>query len=253
MWRTSQSMDHRRVALPHNGHRTGVPTVEVGTIVVCERQAWRVLEIREKPEDLWPEDYEQAWQTKFTRWAEHETARAAGEVTSWRAPLEAWSEPVRAQWFHRPVNVVLQQVDKPKSKPRHLLTSVSYEWQVLPEHYVVCRVCNELPPCRHMETENTVGREMAEADRLMSIPRGACLGCGEAITSRMKATRFPGPNLWRPDWGTDTAVFHARRQAECSNAVWQYEKQWKERGLNVLNPTLPDGNKSEPTEGDQVM
>ncbi|MFG3244170.1 hypothetical protein [Streptomyces sp. NPDC048157] len=251
-WSTAQSRDYRRVALPHNGYREGVPGVEVGSIVVYERQAWRVLEIREKPEDLWPADFEQAWQSKFARWVEHEAARAAGEVTSWGAPLDAWSEPVRARWYYRPVNVVLQQVDKPKSKPRHLLAPVSCEWQVLPEHYVVCRVCSELPPCRHAETEATVDREMEKADRLMSIPRGACLGCGEAITSRMKATRFPGPNLWRPDWGTDSAVFHARLQEECSNAVWRYETQWKEQGLNVLNPTLSGGSKPEPNEGDQV-
>jgi hypothetical protein len=252
-WQTSQlTSDFRRLALPHNGYREGVPGVEVGDIVVLQRQAWRVLELREKPEDLWPADYEKAWQGVVSRWVAHEASRAAGELTSWGAPLKAQSEPVRSEWFYRPVNVVLQLVDRPKSKPRHIVASVSCEWQVLPEHFVVCRLCNELPPCRHMETEATVNREMEKAERLMAIPRGACLGCGEAITSRMKAVRFPGPNLWRPDWGTDSAVFHARSRDECSNGVWKYERQWKEQGLHVLNPELPDGEQTSPDEGDQM-
>jgi len=251
-WQTSQSRDFRRLAVPHNGYREGIPGVEVGRIVVLQRQAWRVLEIREKPEDLWPADYEAAWQRVVSRWIAHEASRAAGELTSWGAPLEERREPVRSEWYYRPVNVVLQLVDKPKSKHWHVVTGPVFEWQVLPEHYTVCRLCNELPPCRHVETETTVDREMEKAERLMAIPRGACLGCGEAITSRMKATRFPGPNLWRPDWGTDSAVFHARKQEECSNGVWRYERQWKEQGLHVLNPELPESTQTSTDEGDQV-
>jgi hypothetical protein len=251
-WQTSQSRDFRRLALPHNGYREGVPGVEVGHIVVVQRQAWRVLEIREKPEDLWPADYEQAWQKVVSRWIEHEAARAAGELTSWGAPMAAQTEPIRSQWYYRPVNVVVQRVDRPKSKREHILTSVSSEWQTLPEHYSVCRLCNELAPCRHVETEATVDLEMEKVERLMAIPRGACLGCGETITSRMKGIRFPGPNLWRPDWGTDSAVFHARSREECSNAVWKYEQQWKEQGLNVLNPELPESAQTSPSKGDQV-
>ena len=252
-WQTSQSRSFQRLALPHNGYREGVPGVEVGHIIVLERHAWRVLEIREKPEDLWPANYEQAWQKVVSRWITHEASRAAGELTSWGAPLTAQPEPIRSQWYYRPVNIVLQHVDRPKSKPRHIVASISCEWQTLPEHFVVCRLCKELPPCRHMETEATVNRAMADAERLMAIPRGACLGCGETITSRMKAIRFPGPNLWRPDWGTDSAVFHARQsREECSNAVWKYEQQWKEQGLHVLNPELPVDAQSSPDEGDQM-
>jgi hypothetical protein len=252
-WTTNQSRSFQRLALPHNGYREGVPGVQVGHIVVLQRQAWRVLEIREKPEDLWPANYEEAWQKLVSRWIAHEAARAAGELTPWGTPLNAQPEPVRSAWPYRPVNVILQQVDKPKSKPRHIVASLSCEWQTLPEHFVVCRLCNELPPCRHVETEATVNREMEKAERLMAVPRGACLGCGEAITSRMKAIRFPGPNLWRPDWGTDSAVFHARRsREECSTAAWKYEQQWKEQGLHVLNPELPAGAQTPPTDGDQV-
>ena len=251
-WRTNQSRPVHGLALPHNGYREGVPGVEVGDIVVLQRQAWRVLEIREKPEDLWPADYEAAWQKKVTDWVEYEAARVAGEPEPWGAPRKPRQMPVRAEWRYRPVNVVIQRVDRPKSKPRHAVATVSRDWQVLPEHYSVCRICLELPPCRHQELEDEVARTMEASDRLMAIPRGACLGCGETITSRMKAVRFPGPNLWRPDWGTDSAVFHARSREECSNGAWRYEQQWKERGLHVLNPELPDDAQPSPDEGEQM-
>ncbi|WP_050800435.1 hypothetical protein [Streptomyces himastatinicus] len=242
VWQTSQHRDTSgRVALPHNGYREDVKaTVVEGAIVVLDRQPWRVLEIREKPEDLWPANYETAWQKKVTDWVEHEAARAAGEPHYWGAPRKPWTMPVRAEWQYRPINLVLQHAEKPNAKPRHITACVSRDWQVIPEHYSVCRLCRELPPCRHQELEDEVARTMAVSDRLMAIPRGACLGCGETITSRMKAVRFPGPNLWRPDWGTDSAVFHARAQIECSNGVWRYEQQWKQQGLDVLNPTIPE-------------
>ncbi|MDX3343472.1 hypothetical protein PV409_36545 [Streptomyces sp. ME02-6979.5a] len=252
-WRSSQSFRRARAGLPHNGLVADLDNAVIsGSIIVLEREPWRVLEIKEKPEDLWPAQYEEAWQRTFTEWVEYEAGRATGELDSWGLPRKERPEPIRAEWSYRPINLVIQPVDSPKAKPRHIVVPVSYDWQTLPEHFTICRLCKELPPCRHVEMERTISAEVDKADRLMAIPRGACLGCGETITSRMKATRFPGPNLWRPDWGTDSAVFHARRQVECSNGVWRYEKQWREQGLNVLNPTLPDGNESEPNEGDQV-
>ncbi|MGY0065187.1 hypothetical protein ACWY4P_53705 (plasmid) [Streptomyces sp. LZ34] len=240
-WRTSQRNTLGRVDLPHNGYRKGVRAfVVVGAIVVLDRQPWRVLEIREIPEDLWPAGFEAAWQKLVTDWVEHEAARAAGEPESWGAPRKPEPMPVRAEWQYRPINLVLQHAEKSNLEPRHVGACVSLDWQVLPEHYAVCRLCRELPPCRHQELEDEVAHTVEASDRLMAIPRGACLGCGETITSRMKATRFPGPNLWRPDWGTDSAVFHARGQRECSNGVWRYEKQWKQQGLDILNPTIPE-------------
>jgi hypothetical protein len=238
-WRARQSR-HGRVALPHNGYREGIEaTVCVGAIVVHDRQPWRVLEISERPEDLWPAGYEEAWQSLVTKWVEYEAARLAGEPEPWGAPRKPRPQPVRAEWIHRPITIVLQRAEQSKSNPQHFVGPADLDRQVLPEHYSVCRLCQELPPCRHEELEREVSNQVAVADELMAIPRGACLGCGETITSRMKATRFPGPNLWRPDWGTDSAVFHARSRVECSNGVWRYEKQWRAQGLDVLNPSLP--------------
>lgn len=250
-WQSSQSRIFSRVALPHVGYREGLEgAVKPGVIIVRDREPWRVVEIKEKPEDLWPARMEQEWQKVMTQWIEHEVARAAGEPYSWGKPREERPMPVRGQWQYRPINLLVQAPDRPKGKVHHWGAMACYEWQILPEHYSVCRVCGELPPCRHVETEATVDTAMAETERLMAIPHGACLGCGKAISSRMKSIRFPGPNLWRPDWGTDTAVFHLRdqdRDHSCTNATWRYKRQWEAEGLNVLNaqPTLTGQKESE--------
>lgn len=170
-----------------------------GMIVVWERAAHRVTEVRERPDELWGEQYEAAW-AKYGR----------GE---------------RATWSHRPVVVVLQPDGRPKAKPQHLCGPANHLWDVLAEHYAVCHVCRELPPCRHEIAEAHVEFHMKRATELMAIPRGHCLGCGSFVTRRMEAHRFPGPNLWRPDLGDNSAVFHARQS--CSDAVHAYREQWE--------------------------
>lgn len=200
-----------------------------GSIIAwSDRRAYEVVEITERPADLWPQHFRDEWDRYYEWRAEH---TAAGRLSG--------PGPDRATWEHRPLVLVIRPADKPHAKVTHYAVRASRTFIALPEHYSVCRLCNEIPPCNHATLEATIDHEMAHADRLMAIPRGACLGCGETITSRMKATRFPGPNLWRPDWGQDSAVFHTRQREECSNGLWRYEQQWKQQGLDVLNPQLP--------------
>lgn len=199
--------------------------LQPGMIVVFERKPWRLVEVRERPIDLWGEQ----WERKFdedVRWWERYG----------RGPYPE-SRPEKATWRHRPVSVVLLPDGKPNAKPVHLIGPASHEWPVLPEHYAVCRVCGELPPCPEELADRDVELQMAKTEELMSIPAGHCLGCGEAITSRMKAVQFPGPNLWRPDLGDGSAVFHARR--ECSADVGRYREQWKAAGHEEVQPELP--------------
>lgn len=232
------------LALPHNGWTGAGQEVAPGCIIVRERQPWRVLEVNERPEDLWPEGLEQWWQRLVADQEEYDRLRLAGVPHEWGSPREEKPPLVRAEWPARPAVMILQPVGQPKAELRHIMAKVHLEWQILPEHYAVCRACNELPPCRHQETEATVDQAMGEAERLMAIPPGACLGCGKAISSRMKSVRYPGPNLWRPDWGNDSAVFHLRDQArgyDCTNGSYRYSRQWEAAGLNVLVPQLPEG------------
>lgn len=216
--------------MPHLRETYHGTRIQPGHIIVFgERRAFEVIQVSERPLDLWPEHFVNEWQRFTQYWAE--------QVLAGR---DMGRQPERATWEHRPLVLVVRPADQPTAKPQHYAVRASRPFFVLPEHYSVCRLCNEIPPCRHVTTELAVEHEMEKAERLMAIPRGACLGCGEPITSRMKAVRFPGPNLWRPDWPTDSAVFHARQREDCSNAVWRYEQQWKAQGLDDLNATLPE-------------
>lgn len=237
-WRPRQ--DHKTGRLPGEGidpylRESRYHTrIRPGSIIVFNgRHAHEVVEVAERPVDLWPDLFCGEWR-RYIKWRmEHVLA---GRITG--------PEPDKALWEHRPLVLVVRPADQPTAEPSHYAVRASRSFFVLPEHYSVCRLCNEIPPCTHATTEATIDREIAKADELMAIPRGACLGCGQTITSRMKAIRFPGPNLWRPDWGLHSAVFHARQQEECSNGVWRYEQQWKQQGLDVLNPTLPEAGEA---------
>lgn len=191
-----------------------------GVIVVFERQPWVIVEIAERADDLWGDKYEDQWAATIKAWE----ARPRGE------------RPERATWTGRPVAILIVPAADPKSKPLHLIAPASYGWTVLPEHYAICAACGELPPCRHEIAEAEADEAMAKAEVLMEIPTGACLGCGEAITGRQKAQRFPGPNLWRPDLSDGSAVFHARQ--ECAGDANRYAEQWRARGGHNPQPSL---------------
>lgn len=183
-----------------------------GVLVVWDRQPWRVIEVNERPADLWGPKYEEAFEDAVAGW-------------------DRWphgDRPEKTTWHGRPFAVVIVPDGKPAEKPLHLIGPAHHRWDVLPEHYAVCSQCGELPPCRHEEAEQEADLAVAHAEVLMDIPAGHCLGCGEHITSRQKAERFPGPNLWRPDLGDNTAVFHTRQ--ECSEPRDRYRKQFAEVG-----------------------
>lgn len=189
------------------------PQLQPGMIVILGRRPYRVVEIREKPDDLWPARYEQRWEDAINEWRLH----GRGE------------EPQRATWRHRPVNVVV--VPDGGGEEEHRLGPASFVFDVLPEHYAVCRSCGELPPCREEQLNRAVDRQIINAERLMSIPAGNCMGCGEGISSRQKTVGFPGANLWRPDLPEGSARFHAR--GECSDWVGEYRAQWEKQNGQV--------------------
>jgi hypothetical protein len=192
-----------------------------GVLVVYDRQPWRVVEITERPLDLWDDEYEK---------------RFADAVESW----ERWGRgdrPEKATWRSRPMAIILAPDGKPHEKPIHLIGPYHHRWDVLPEHYAICSACGELPPCRHALAEREADQQAARADVLMDIPPGHCLGCGEYVTPRQNAARFPGPNLWRPDLPEHSAVFHARQ--ECAGEVDRYRRQWEARGNTEQQTVLP--------------
>lgn len=201
--------------------------LEPGLIVIHDRKPWRVLEVAERPIDLWGERYDQAFDEAVQRWERYPHG----------------DRPERATWYQRPITIILVPDGDPKATPTHLIGPASHDWPVLPEHYAVCVSCGELPPCPEELADREVQAQMVRTEVLMEIPPGHCLGCGEAITSRMKAERFPGPNLWRPDLGDGSAVFHARQ--ECSGFADRYREQWQAKGNAESQPGLFDATGGE--------
>jgi len=185
----------------YRGKRTNTYTdkLQPGDIIVAKRRPYRVREITPRPHINWNEEYLTAW--------------------------ERSGRPDPDTWQHRPFALVLTDEDNPGSKQEfHCEAAGSRYWTVLPEHYVICRLCGELPPCTHVHTEEIVEQASARMDEAMRILPGACHACKELIRPRQGTIRFEGENLIRPDLGADSAVFHTRRQ--CFDAAFRYDEKW---------------------------
>lgn len=169
-----------------------------GQLVVWDRQPFRVVEVSERRHVDWGEDYQDAW-------------------------VKA-GMPEPSAWGNRPMAIILQDEEHPKVKPLHLIGPANHLWDVLPEHYALCRLCRELPPCRHVHNEAIALRAGERFEQEMAILPGMCHACREPITQRQKSARFTGPNLIRPDLGDDSAVFHLR--SKCAGSVRAYDARW---------------------------
>ncbi len=170
-----------------------------GQIVIAERRPFRIDRIRELPTDKWPERFVKAWQDR--------------------------GMPDAATWWERPFLVTGFWEDSTEDTRGHSTTApASHSWDVLPEHYAVCRHCGELPPCSHVHNERIMDRATERMAEDMAILPGVCHGCREPISSRQKSFTFPGENLIRPDLGDHTAIFHTRNR--CLWELRKYDKRW---------------------------
>ncbi|GGQ12241.1 hypothetical protein [Streptomyces roseolilacinus] len=219
-WLPDQPTRIGRHDWPDEGDNGTHMRLRAGSIVVLDRQAWRILEINGYTGDRWPDSYEKAWRDHVELWWHANELRRANNQAVKPAPE-------RAEFYKRPVVLVLRNENLPRSTPKHWCAPASHDWQVLPEHYAVCRACGELPPCRHGEYRWEGGPRWPEQNGgiPLMVPEGCCMGCAEPIGPRMRTVRFPGPNLWYPDLGEDTAVFHAR--TACADQVDCYRMQWQ--------------------------
>lgn len=183
---------------PQHHHPTSTGRLEPNAIVVWQRKPYRLLEVREMLHANWPEQYREAWVKQ--------------------------GMPDPDTWAYRPRVVVLRSEDDPKAKPVHLARPDSTYWYTLPEHYAICRLCHELPPCQHVHNESIMERATERMNKEMAILPGTCHGCREPITKRQKAFTFPGANLIRPDLGDNSAIFHTR--SDCYNSLDSYDERW---------------------------
>lgn len=140
---------------------------------------------------------------------------------------EKWIEdgaPDPAHWQRRPFTLSLRPADDPEANLLWLSATQRTWWWTLPEHYSVCRLCGELPPCSHVHTEQVMAVEGERMAEVMAILPGCCHACREPVTRRQKVIRFPGPNLIRPDLPDGSAIFHLRES--CHYGAQQYDARW---------------------------
>lgn len=184
--------------------RIDTTDLQAGTIIVAERKPWRLADIRPRPHINWNPDYLAVW--------------------------EKHGRPDPEKWPYRPFMLILVPELGNDRRERHCEVGGAVRWAVLPEHFSVCRLCGELPPCRHEYNEAIMEHATEKMDEAMQILPGACHACKELIRPRQGTIRFEGENLIRPDLGNGSAVFHTRRQ--CFDEAFRYDEKWAvaERG-----------------------
>jgi hypothetical protein len=170
----------------------------IGKLIIWDRKPYRVVEVREVDPVNWPERYREAW--------------------------TQYGMPDAVTWSGRPMVVVARHEEQPNERPVHLQCPATSSWRTLPEHYLVCRLCRELPPCTHLHNEAIAERAVERMEKQMAILPGCCHACREPITRRQRSFTFPGPNLIRPDLGEDSARFHTR--SKCYEAMFHYDERW---------------------------
>lgn len=185
-----------------SGQRTGYASTEdlkKGQVVIAYRRAFLVDRVTGIPSEAWPQEYVDLW-------------------------LEA-DMPDVATWIKRPMRVQgFWQTPEPDSRSHSTVAPAAHDWDLLPEHFSVCRLCHELPPCRHVHNDAVMSRASRKMAQDMAIVPGLCHGCREPITKRQKSFTFPGSNLIRPDLGDHSAIFHTR--SKCYGALTSYDKRW---------------------------
>lgn len=91
------------------------------------------------------------------------------------------------------------------------------QWYVLPEHYAICRTCEQVPPCRD-EWAASVADDVAKEQARYDMP-GICPACREPVTSRQQSVTML--NVIVP-LGADV-TFH--RRSRCIASAVQYEQR----------------------------
>jgi hypothetical protein len=173
----------------------------LGTIIAVNRLPWRVTDHVELDPLDWTED-------------EHAHYRHVAHKLS------------PDQWPDRPWTLILDALPDGGTYETRIPAFRPFVWYVLPEHYAVCVLCQELHPCRHVTTEEEVTRAGEHLDRLTSVGPEACWACGDPITKRQHSIAFWGPNLLLPG-GPTPVRFHTRRNpVSCLQAACEYEQVW---------------------------
>lgn len=107
-------------------------------------------------------------------------------------------------------------------------TRIPSWWQgptfsTLPEHFAICNICGDLPPCRHAHQDKIVEVEVARMRRFESA--NICPSCMEPITDRQSSLTLP--NVIAPS--PPEIRFHAGRH-KCLAGAGIYEAELVDAG-----------------------
>lgn len=197
-------------------------TPAVGDLIAVDHGAWRVMEIRPKPADLWTDDEREAVRTSYR----------PADVT----PCNVVIRPAR----FRGDDPLLRRHD------RHLAVRGGqiYTWYVYPdEHYPVCAACGDPTPCRERTAARIAAREMAVMGRYELA--GICPACSEVVTARQKSLTY-ADNLEVP--AGPPVTFHQR--GRCVGAAVKYERRWVAADPGRRRPSLYcEGNVTNHNDG----
>lgn len=192
-WLPEQIQSH-----DNRARRASTGELTPGMLVVYERKPYRVQTVSLDDPLNWPASTRDRWQDD--------------------------GMPDPAAWHRRPYTLGLRHEPEPDAAPLWLSAAASVSWWTLPEHYSVCRLCGQLPPCRDVQTEAVMTQESERLNREMAIVPGCCHSCREPVTKRQKTITFEGANLIRPDLGDGTALFHLREA--CRDDAVRYDERW---------------------------
>lgn len=103
------------------------------------------------------------------------------------------------------------------------------QWQALPEHYAVCRLCGDLAPCKAHTDAILAAEQAIRMERELRLLPGCCPACQEPVTSRQKSITFEGEYVRNPLGPVDVA-FHLRRA--CRSEAARYEEAWVKADLS---------------------
>lgn len=179
-------------------HRSGRP--DVGETVAYERAAWLVTHIG----DAIPTP-------------EEETS------------LAAYRPQHRDQY--RPYRITLRRVHGPRHPRENDRQEIAlrvpaptfWSWPRYKDGRVpLCSCCQHPWPCREGDQQEQAERELAAAERELSLLPGCCPACREPVTSRQRSITFAGPNVRNPL--AEGPTFHLRRK--CYGAAACYEDAW---------------------------
>lgn len=183
---------------------------EPGRLVAYDHAVWRVIEVNPVPADLW---------------TEHDHQAVRGVKPAYRNVAEP------AVVVIRPVQITSDDV-KARNHDKHLRHHSFTTWYVYQdEHYPVCALCGEPPPCRERMGQRFATRELDRMTRFENP--GVCPACEEPVTGRQKSLTF-ADNMEIP--AGPPVTFHLR--GKCWTAAAQYEQQWVQADPTQRRATL---------------